>query len=160
MSYDVTCHQYDVPVAFLRDPRSIRSADITTIVWTHTPLSHYRPPTRAAILFFPSRTWAWSQSTESLVTRLECDRWRTVFFSSTTPLHLNSYSFRTVRGLLGRFWQFVIMVMIGGMVVAMLVMECLQWKSPVGLLPAPSPFGNVRVILAHCLRFINLELGV
>ena len=45
-------------------------------------------------------------------------------------------------------------------VVAVLVVESLQGEAPVGLLAAPASFGYVRVVFAHRLRLVDLQLGV
>lgn len=79
-------------------------------------------------------------------------------FLLNAGLHRKGHGFGRVGRLLGCLAHLVLMLVF--VVVAVLVVERLQREPPVGLLPAAAPLGYVRVVLAHGLGFVYLQLRV
>ena len=73
-------------------------------------------------------------------------------------LHSEGHGLCRVGGLLGGLAHLVLVLVL--VVVAVLVVEGLQREAAVGLLAAPAALGYVRVVLAHRLRLVDLQLGV
>ena len=73
-------------------------------------------------------------------------------------LHGEGHGLGGVGGLLGSLAHLVLVFVL--VVVAVLVVESLQGEPAVGLLAAPAAFGYVRVVFAHRLRLVDLQLGV
>lgn len=73
-------------------------------------------------------------------------------------LHGEGHGLRGVGGLLGSLAHLGLVLVL--VVVAVLVMEGLQGETAVRLLASPAPLGYVRVVLAHRLGFVDLQLRV